>query len=270
LPLDCCFCRATLRNEKSTARWGPWTPRFKELFKKAGMELKDPENKGPHPERYHPWVFDELEAATRSCRSIGMPVMPKRFFRLNDDVHAPERWHLTHPTTPQGQEVDDPWQFTEGRPVTPPARLRIPVEIPGRALDFSLAGLSVPVIHAKVAPVFMELASEDVQLIPVDVEGQSEKYCILVAKRLIQCIDEESSQIQRWEPEDGLPEKVGQYFSVRDMCIDPARVGNAHVFRARDWPGPLIVSEDIKTALERTGATGMTFTEVSPRSTPHA
>ncbi|MBN8232771.1 AHH domain-containing protein [Corallococcus macrosporus] len=68
---------ATLRNSVSTQRGGPWTPRFQRIFKKAGMELKDPENvvevpghRGPHSQRYHQRVYDRLEDATRGCRSI--------------------------------------------------------------------------------------------------------------------------------------------------------------------------------------------------------
>ncbi|MFP2904159.1 AHH domain-containing protein [Pyxidicoccus sp. 3LFB2] len=68
---------ATDKNSVSTARGGPWTPRFRKIFKKAGMELKDPENivpveghKGPHPQRYHELVFAELDAATAHCRTV--------------------------------------------------------------------------------------------------------------------------------------------------------------------------------------------------------
>ncbi|WP_163777298.1 AHH domain-containing protein [Myxococcus vastator] len=68
---------ATDKNSVSTARGGPWTPRFRKIFKKAGMELKDPENivpveghRGPHPQRYHDVVFAELDAATAHCRSV--------------------------------------------------------------------------------------------------------------------------------------------------------------------------------------------------------
>ncbi|MCP3137174.1 AHH domain-containing protein [Pyxidicoccus xibeiensis] len=68
---------ATDKNSVSTARGGPWTPRFRKIFKKAGMELKDPENivpveghKGPHPQRYHELVFAELDAATAHCRAV--------------------------------------------------------------------------------------------------------------------------------------------------------------------------------------------------------
>ncbi len=68
---------ATIENSKSTARGGPWTPRFKTLFDKAGMRMNDVENtvpleghKGPHPERYHRLVFRDLDQAMRGCRGV--------------------------------------------------------------------------------------------------------------------------------------------------------------------------------------------------------
>ncbi|MFL5355438.1 AHH domain-containing protein, partial [Archangium sp.] len=68
---------ATIANEKSTARGGPWTPKFRELFKKAGMELKDPENivsveghRGPHPEEYHQRIFNRLDRTMSGCRTV--------------------------------------------------------------------------------------------------------------------------------------------------------------------------------------------------------
>jgi hypothetical protein len=67
---------ATIRNEISTARGGPWTPRFRALFRKAGMELDEVENivpiaghKGPHPQRYHQLIEQALTRALRGCRS---------------------------------------------------------------------------------------------------------------------------------------------------------------------------------------------------------
>ncbi len=68
---------ATICNDKDTKRGGPWTPRFREIFAKAGMSLDDPANKmplpghyGPHPERYHRLVLKELRDATLTCRSV--------------------------------------------------------------------------------------------------------------------------------------------------------------------------------------------------------
>jgi hypothetical protein len=68
---------ATICNKKDTKRGGPWTPRFQEIFAKAGMSMEDPANKlplpghyGPHPERYHQIVMDSLSEATVTCRSV--------------------------------------------------------------------------------------------------------------------------------------------------------------------------------------------------------
>ena len=187
--------------------------------------------------------------------------MSKRFFELADDVYVPHRWHLTTPTNSHGQEVDDR-QFLYGTPVHIEARLKFPTEIAGKPLDFTQAGIGVPVVHVRIASMFAELASDDVQLIPVDVEGQPDQYLMLVATRLIRCIDETASRIRLWTHEDGLPDMVGRYASVRDMRIDKAQVGNAKVFRCEGWMGPLIVSGEIKDALTAMSATGVRFEEV--------
>jgi hypothetical protein len=187
--------------------------------------------------------------------------MPKRFFELADDVNVPHRWHLAMPRDRHGLKVDD-GQFMRGEPVHIKDRLRIPIEIAGNPLDFTEAGISIPVVHVRVASMFAELAPEDVQLIPVDVEGQPDQYLILVATRLIRCIDEQASRIELWTHEDGVPHMVGQYSSVRDMRIDRSKVGSARVFRCEGWAGPLIASGEIKDALEHMGATGTRFEEV--------
>jgi hypothetical protein len=84
----------------------------------------------------------------------------------------------------------------------------------------------------------------------------------MVAMRLIRCIDEKASRILLWTVEDGVPKKVGQYRDVRDLRIDKTKVGNAQVFRPEGWEVVLIISGEIKDALERLGATGTRFTEV--------
>jgi len=102
-----------------------------------------------------------------------------------------------------------------------------------------------------------------VQLIPVNVQGQPDQYLILLATKLIRCIDDAASEeVRFWLPEHGQPERVGDYKSVSGLRIDPTKVGDAKVFRTRGWNLALIVSEDIKQALERARVTGAQFTEV--------
>jgi hypothetical protein len=108
------------------------------------------------------------------------------------------------------------------------------------------------------------MAPGDMQLIPVDVEAHAEQFYILVCTQLVKCIDDEKSgEVRYWKPEDGRPEMTGTYRVVYAMRIDPTKVGDAQVFRTWGYEGDLIVSEDVKQALERVGATGTRFTEVT-------
>ncbi|WP_141325815.1 DUF1629 domain-containing protein [Myxococcus sp. AB025B] len=188
--------------------------------------------------------------------------MSRRFFELHDDVQVPGRWHLDTLVDDKGREVHAPDRFRQGTPVQVEGRLGIPVEAPGVPLDFTEAGLRIPVVHVRVAELFAELAPADVQFIPVDIQGHADHYLLLVATRLIRCIDEKASRIRLWTHEDGVPEKVGHYASVRDLRIDKSKVGTARVFRPEGWTGALIVSEQLKLALDRMKATGVKFTEV--------
>jgi hypothetical protein len=190
--------------------------------------------------------------------------MPRRYFDLEQDMYVPGAWYPDEPTDSAGQEVDDVWQFTEGRPVHVEGRLRIPIDVPGTPLDFSTTAVgATPIVHPRVAAVFEQLAPDDVQLLPMEVEGQSEAYSVLVATRLIQCIDDKASRhVEVWTPEDGRPDRTGEYRNVRGLRIDTSKVGDVKVFRPWGWKLVLIVSEDIKDALERIGATGVKFTEV--------
>ncbi|MBZ4410540.1 DUF1629 domain-containing protein [Myxococcus faecalis] len=186
-----------------------------------------------------------------------------RYFSLNEDVKGGS-WYLGDPLDDAGHELEDIWEFTEGRPVRSTGHLKFPIRESGRRLDYSAAGVAMtPVLHIRVATLFAELAPDDVQLLPADITDCPEQYVVLVATKLIRCIDDEASEeILRWKPEDGRPERVGQYRSVAGLRIDPAKVGDAKVFRTWGWKGALIVSEDIKTAVERANATGAQFEEV--------
>ncbi|NVJ26280.1 MULTISPECIES: imm11 family protein [Myxococcus] len=188
--------------------------------------------------------------------------MPSRFFRMAEDVQA-GNWYLGDAEDSRGQEVEDPWMFRGGRTVRVEGPLSIPIDEQGKALDFSLAGVGLaPIVHVKVATLVSELAPDDVQTVPVSIKGHPDQYLILVATRLIHCIDEQASKVQFWEPGDGMPQKVGQYFAVNDLRIDVTKVGDAKVFRTAGWDLALIVSEEIKQALERIKTTGVKFTPV--------
>jgi hypothetical protein len=194
--------------------------------------------------------------------------MTLRYFDLAEDVYIPGRWELGKIADAQGKEVW-PWLLMRGEPTAFTGQPTVPVRAPGNPLGFTHAAFGIPIVDARVASIFAELAPNDVQLIPVNVQGHPEQYFILNAIKVIQCIDDQASEeVQYWTEEDGLPEQVGTYSAVSGMRIDPTKVGDAKVFRTWGWTVALIVSGDVKEALEHAGVTGMEFEEVTgPRST---
>jgi hypothetical protein len=187
--------------------------------------------------------------------------MPK-YYELLDDRHAPGRWHLGPPLDESGEEID-PWQFKDGTFLELGCIPRFPLDAPGRPLDFCWAAFSIPVVHDRFAKLFEQLHVEGVQFIPVQVEDHIGPWYILNALQVIRCIDDaRSGQVQYWKSEDSRPDKIGEYRAIHRMRIDPAKVGHTRIFRPWGWHVALIISEDLKQAIEAEGFSGTRFIEV--------
>lgn len=190
--------------------------------------------------------------------------MSKRYFRLRDDMSRPERWVLHDTLDAHGNKVGARLYLNEV-PIHFDGHLRVPILHPGRPLDFSFADSGdFPVVTEKVANALVDRAPGEVQLYPVKVDSRSEPYFLVNVARLVKCIDEAASEeVVFGAPEDNLPDALGYYLSVYGLRIDPSQVGDARVFRPWGYPVALLVAEEVKDALERTGASGLDFREVT-------
>jgi hypothetical protein len=185
-----------------------------------------------------------------------------RYFELDDDLYHPGRWHLRGPMDEQGQRIN-PWQFFKGRQLDLHGVVRFHVKPEGTALEFSWAAVSIPVVHGRFVRLFERLGIQEVQFIPAQVEGHTGPFFILNTLRTLRCVDDaRCEEVQYFKPEDEQPEKVGEYKFIAGLRIDPAKVGDARIFRPWGWTGSLIVSEDLKQALEAEHITGTRFVEV--------
>ncbi|MCP3103841.1 hypothetical protein LZ198_33675 [Myxococcus sp. K15C18031901] len=192
--------------------------------------------------------------------------MDRRFYSLKMDLSVKGgRWRLDDPVDTQGTKIDDLWLFGQGKPVALHEQLRIPVEQSREPLDIGFAGEGLtPVVAERVASIFREMAPNDVQLFPVEVEGQFHPYFILNVAREIRCIDDAASkEVELISADEELhADMAGQYRSVIGLRIDKSKVGGARVFRLWGWPLPIIVDEEVKDALEANGIFGASFEEV--------
>ena len=186
-----------------------------------------------------------------------------RYFKLMDDRRSQTRWHLGAPVDEQEEEID-PWQFDEGRVLELGCVPHLPLDIPGRPLDFCWAAFSILVVSDRFVRLFERLNVHEVQFIPTRIQGHEEEpWFILNPLRVIRCIDDaRCAEVQYWKPEDGQPEKLGEYRVVAGLRIDPTKVGDTRIFRPWGWRVALVVSEDLKQALEQEGITGTKFIAV--------
>ncbi|NOK17302.1 imm11 family protein [Corallococcus carmarthensis] len=182
------------------------------------------------------------------------------------DVH---QWVLELPAPASGGELDDPWMFGDGRRLPDPGPLTSRPFREGPQRSFSVANSGrTPVADEQVANVFRTLAPDDVQTFPIEIEGTGKNLYIINATRCFKCVDEENSkEVQIYPPDGVAPERAGTYRAIHGLRIDPAKTEGARVFRIQGYSSALIVSEEIKRALEEVGNLGVRFERVTgPRS----
>ncbi len=174
-------------------------------------------------------------------------------------------WLIETPTRDSGEAFDEPWMFTDGRVLPDPGAIKARISHPGTRRMFVFAGVEeTPIGSEVVANVFRVLAPNEVQLFPVSIEGESERYFVVNATKVVDGIDEaQCREVQHYDEDDPAPEYEGEYRWIYGLRIDPAKTEGAHVFRLKKFKIAFIVSEEVKDALERVGNLGVSFERVS-------
>lgn len=181
-----------------------------------------------------------------------------KYFELTDDVTVPKRWHLGEVTLADGTEPNllDGISFGDG------GMLAVPVDRPGRVLEFSLTSLGVPIATSRLAKAVSTVAGSDLESLPVNVAGQS-GMMVLNAVRVLKCLDEERSEFMKWTKQDHRADLAGHFRQVTKLILAPDSVpAEAHLFRIEGWLVALIVSEAVKEAMEHVGCLGARFIEL--------
>jgi hypothetical protein len=174
------------------------------------------------------------------------------------------QWLIETPTRDSGEAFDEPWMFADGRALPDPGPIKAQISHPGEKRTFVFAGVEeTPIGSETVANVFRVLAPNDVQLFPVSIEGESGRYFVVNATKVVDCIDEERCLEVQHYPAGSFPEYAGEYRWIYGLRIDPSKTEGAHVFRLKKFKIAFIVSEDIKSALERVGNLGLSFERVT-------
>jgi hypothetical protein len=211
-----------------------------------------------------------------------MPVSNSPFFELEDDLHTRGRWYLNRLTDCNGVELDSR-EFQYGKVVDlgppieaktwkegiqvaaqPPLKVMLDPKREGLPLDFTFTNANMPVAVSKVAETLAIVSARDIQRVPVLVEFREEQYEIINVISIIDCIDAQRSEITYYTKESTVrPDMAGEPEMILNLTIDPAKVGNHHIFRLKGWTMVIVVSEVIKDAFESMKVSGVTFRQIS-------
>jgi hypothetical protein len=177
------------------------------------------------------------------------------YYRLYDDINYPDRWYFGDINVP------DQWIFSTGKfmDLKTFKDLKVGLDQPGEWLDYSTTdAYAVPIISSLMAECLSEFLDE-IQLIPISVDTTKDKYYVLVVKNAINCVDENKSIFEKFEEGNPIrPDRVGEYQSIDVLKID-SRIITMDIFRVAKYEIALIISEKVKSQLDRFNLKGLKY-----------
>jgi len=169
------------------------------------------------------------------------------------------RWHIGEVLLPDGTEP----LLNRGIWLDDTRHLHADVHHIGHVLDFCLTTFGVPIATNALADAIRAIAGSDVQSIPITISEQS-GMMVLNATRVVRCVNEQYSEFQKFGKDDPVrPDLAGQYRHISKLVLDKKSIPmDAHFFRVKDWEVGLIVSEAVKSAMEKVGCFGAKFVKL--------
>lgn len=147
------------------------------------------------------------------------------------------------------------------RPVVIDRPVRYFIFAEGMRVDFNDCSAAEIITSRRLAFLLKELAPDDIQLVPVEVKGDAGEWWLVHVLTHLDCMDRKHTLFS-YEP--SRDRKIhGQITGVLKLVVDPERIGDRQIFRAKGWEVDLLVSERVKGAMEKAGVTGAQFRSVS-------
>ena len=186
------------------------------------------------------------------------------WYRITSGEASRGAWFLDDPID-ENAIVMDPRRYTEGRNAESPRPAYVPIYRNGYAASFSMGSFDIPVVSGPVAETLRQHCPDSVQLLPVLIPGQRDIYYIANFLDLLDCVDEERTQVSRWELGDGRDDRIGEYRVLMDITLCQRVCEGNHAFRIRGWEICLVVSDRLRNALLQHGNLAIGFNPIPAR-----
>ena len=157
------------------------------------------------------------------------------------------------------------YALINGRPLdNPPAVLDFTIAGPGKAMDFGMTAMGVPVVSPGGAELLRRVAEADVQLIPCRIDGEDSGFSVVNIIARLDCIDRARSRLIVPGDPDGIIKDVFYW------VIDAARTNGHMLFRLEDDKFTVVIAEPMKREIERGGFVGPGMVELDGEQLRHS
>jgi hypothetical protein len=131
---------------------------------------------------------------------------------------------------------------------------------PGRTVDIEFAFPMALVVSESVKSVLLSEENLNVEFVPVSIAGEPrEKFAVNVLS-VVSCFDFERSTYTPYRADDE-PVKAGMPEYVLELKVDPRLAPATPLFRVAESDFDIVVSDEVKTLLERARFVGASFVE---------
>ena len=120
--------------------------------------------------------------------------MTMKYFRLTDDVHYPERWHLG-----EVEEIDNWALVSTTLPAETSGNFSVKIYRPGREMDFTMNAIfSVPIVSGAFKDALAHLPG--LRFLPARIEETtaSRQFFLMVVDDEVDAVDESRSELQKY------------------------------------------------------------------------
>jgi hypothetical protein len=178
-------------------------------------------------------------------------MMRRNFFSFWQDMTINDQWVLGQSVGTDGTRIYG-WHFTMGIPYSGPLPATCKPYQEGREMPVSFGGLDAPYLEKSIADAIVKIDPSAVQIFPVSVLGAKNTYEIVNVVVVLDAIDK-SSVIEHYSDEDirEEPDRALRFKTVWNLVLDSSKIPlDRHIFRLQRSLSKVIVSEDVKLAIE--------------------
>lgn len=175
------------------------------------------------------------------------------------EMSCVDRWLLSICSVFSDGTPVDMWAYMRGELLTKSLPVPIKIRNGGGYVDINFTSFGCIIVSDRAGAIINRVAYDEVQLIPT-LFDPSFKLFILNSTRLVDCIDYQESELQRY-PQDH--EKGGRIRGVMNLRLREDGTEGCHIFRLKGWEIVTIVSEELKLAFESCHVTGVNFSPVT-------